>query len=34
MTDKETYYNLEGRKIANPEKGKIYIHSGKKVLKK
>jgi hypothetical protein len=30
--DKGTYYDLEGRKIAHPEKGNIYICKGKKVL--
>lgn len=27
-----TYFDLSGRKIANPTPGKVYIHAGKKVL--
>lgn len=27
-----TYFDLSGRKIANPIPGKVYIHAGKKVL--
>jgi len=30
--DKGTYYDLEGREVLQPEKGRIYIRSGKKVL--
>ena len=32
--DKGTYYDLEGREITNPEKGRIYIRAGRKVLVK
>ena len=32
--DKSTYYDLEGREVLRPEKGKIYICKGKKVLVK
>lgn len=31
--DSNTYYDLNGRKIVTPEKGKIYILNGKKVKK-
>ena len=27
----QSIYDLQGRKVANPEKGKIYILNGKKV---
>ena len=27
------YYDLEGRPVAKPEKGRIYIHDGRKVVK-
>ena len=30
--DKGTYYDLEGREVLQPEKGRIYIRKGKKVL--
>ena len=26
------YYDLQGRKVAQPQKGQLYIHNGKKVL--
>ena len=29
----EGYYDLQGRKVANPTRGGIYIHNGKKVIK-
>jgi hypothetical protein len=29
----DTYYDLNGRKVANPKRGGIYIHNGKKVIK-
>jgi len=32
--DKSIYYDLEGREILQPEKGRIYIRSSKKVLVK
>jgi hypothetical protein len=32
--DKSTYYDLEGREVLQPEKGRIYIHKGRKVLVK
>jgi hypothetical protein len=32
--DKGIYYDLEGREVLKPEKGKIYIRKGKKVLVK
>jgi hypothetical protein len=28
----EGYYDLNGRKVANPKRGGIYIHNGKKVI--
>ncbi len=28
------YYNLMGQKVANPQNGAIYIHNGKKIVKK
>jgi hypothetical protein len=27
------YYDLEGRPVTRPEKGRIYIHDGRKVVK-
>ena len=32
--DKGIYYDLEGREVLRPEKGRIYIRKGKKVLMK
>jgi len=32
--DKGTYYDLEGREVLQPEKGRIYIRKGRKVLVK
>lgn len=31
-TDTNTYYDLQGRRIATPQKGQLYIVNGKKVL--
>ena len=32
MVNGQSYYDLTGRKVANPQKGQIYIQNGKKVL--
>ena len=33
MVNGQSIYDLQGRKVTNPEKGKIYILNGKKVKK-
>lgn len=32
-TPHSTLYDLQGRKVANPQKGRIYIQNGKKIIK-
>jgi|GEM_PF-6312118 len=34
QSGKDVYYDLEGKEVPNPQKGKIYIHGGKKILMK
>ena len=29
--DNDVYYNLNGQRVSNPQKG-VYIHNGKKVI--
>ena len=33
VVNSEDYYDLQGRKVAQPTRGGIYIHNGKKVIK-
>ena len=33
VVNSEDYYDLQGRKVAKPTRGGIYIHNGKKVIK-
>ena len=32
MVNGQSYYDLQGRKVKNPQKGNIYIRNGKTVL--
>ena len=34
IDDKDAWFDLEGREVLRPEKGRIYIHGGRKVLVK
>ena len=33
LNSHSTLYDLQGRKVANPQKGRIYIQNGKKIIK-